>query len=98
VRRPHGVRYAVGKIRAPRCFATIGWHHVQLGLLPGPTLRDKGQARAVWRPAGGSIAFGASGETVRRATRRLYDPDIGQIHVLVLREHRYYKGHPSPVG
>src|SRR5262245_57419106 len=58
VRRPHRVRHAVVELREPHGFATIGWHYVQLRVPLCLTLREKGQARAIGRPAGGGIAFG----------------------------------------
>src|SRR5439155_22119057 len=79
------MRHAVVESREPRGFATIGWHHVQLRVPLCLTLRDKGQARAIGRPAGGGIAFGASGETAWLAPGGLYDPDGGQVLIVVLR-------------
>src|SRR5712691_579766 len=98
VRRPHGVGYAVAEVSEPRWLATIGWHDIQLCFLLRHPLGDEGQPRAVWRPARRRIAFGASGETARCTTCRVYHPDVGQILVLVFAKHGDDKGHPSPVG
>src|SRR5262249_60916755 len=51
VRRPHGVSYAMTEVSKPRWLATIGWHDIQLRFLLRHPLGDKGQPRAVGRPA-----------------------------------------------
>src|SRR2546426_373977 len=81
----------------PRRFRLLAFCLV-LRLLPSSDTGDKGEPRAVRRPAGCRIAFGASGETARFTACRVPHPDVGQILVLVFGKHGDDKGHPSPVG